>query len=388
MLQCASAFTYEIDDCEAALREIQGQLAEKLQYAANTVGIVMCHPEYLLSGTLSYICDNLPFDVVGVTTASQAVNDAAGEMILTLFVMTSDDVIFRTGITESLASEIDAPTRAAYGNASEGIAETPKLVLAFPPLILENAGDLYPKVWSTILPNTPVFGTIAIDDTVSFSGSETIYKGQNSATQMTFVLCYGNIHPRFLVGVLPESNAMPYQGEVTKSNGPFVSEINNINAYQYFENLGFAAGGAPTDSFLFVPFMLDLKKRADYDGIPVLRVLTSFTEDGTAIFRGNMDENSIFTLSRCSEHDVVSTAVEKLEQIKEIPDVHGALIFSCIIRRMVLGSSMLAELSEARDRLSVPFMMGYAGGEICPTSVKNDVPSNRFHNYTFISLLV
>lgn len=388
MIQCASVYTYEIDDPEVALSDIQSQLAEKLTLSDNTVGIIMCHPEYIYSDALKYIGEHLPFEIVGVTTASQAVNDAAGELLLTIFVMTADDVTFKTGITEPLTSEVDAPTRAAYEKASAGIEGTPRLVLAFPPLILENAGDVYPNVWSEILPNTPVFGTIAIDDTVAFDISETVYNGENSKTRMPFVLCYGNIHPRFLVGVLPEGNTMPYQGEITKSEGPFVSEINNINAYSYFENLGFANNGSPTDSFLFVPFMLDLKKRHDYDGIPVLRVLTTFTEDGTAIFRGNMDQNSIFTLSRCSEHDVISTAAEQIKRIDQMPDVHGLLIFSCIIRRMVLGSSTLAELNEAKNRLHMPFMMGYAGGEICPTSIKDGVPSNRFHNYTFISLMI
>lgn len=390
MLRCASVFTYEIDDPDIALSEINEQLNSKLTLMENSVGIVMCHTEFILSGTLKYICENLPFDVAGVTTASQAVNESSGEMILTIFIMTSDDVVFKTGLTECLNNDIEGPTRAAYEKASAMMTEAPKLALIFPPLILKYAGDVYPNIWNEILPSTPNFGTLPIDDTVAFSNSETIYNGQSFKTQMPFVLCYGNINPRFLIGSLPESNVLPYQGEVTKADGPFVSEINNINAYKYFEDLGFARDGLPDDSFLFVPFMIDLKKRADYDGIPVMRVLTTFTEEGTAIFRGNVDQDSIFTLSKCTPADVVSTTVEKINEINAFPDINGVLSFSCIIRRMVLGSNVLDESDAVKDAInpSIPFMFGYAGGEVCPTSFQNGKAANRFHNYSLVTLII
>lgn len=390
MLNCASVFTYEIDDCDAALAEIKEQLDSKLTLLGNSIGIILCHTEFVWSGAAKYICENLPFDVVGVTTASQAVNDTVGEMVLTLFVMTSDDVIFKPGYTESLLDDYRTPTYAAYETASAGMTEQPRLALVFPPLILKYAGDVYPNLWSEILPDTPNFGTLAIDDTVSFENSETIYNGMNSKDRMAFVLCYGNINPRFSVGALPDNNVLPYQAEVTKSDGPFVAEINNTNAYQYFAERGFADNGQPTDSFLFVPFLIDLKKRADYDGIPVMRVLATFKEDGIAVFRGNVDENSIFTLGKCTEGDVVATAISKIEQINEMPDVNGVLSFSCIIRRMVLGSSALAEAEGIKSTMksTVPFMMGYAGGEVCPTSVNKGRIANRFHNYSLVTLII
>lgn len=388
MLKCASVYTYELDDHEVAYHEIKEQIAQKIMLMENSVGIIMCHPEFIYSGALKYICEKLPFDTVGVTTSSQAINGEAGELILTLFVMTADDVTFKTGQTQSLEDEVEGPTRAAYEKVSAGMNELPKLALVFPPLILKYAGDVYPNTWGSILSNTPVFGTIAIDDTVSFDSSETIYNGENSKTCMPFVLCYGNIHPRFLVGTLPEDNVLAYQGEVTKAQGPFVAEINNMNAYKYFEERGFASNGAPTDSFLFVPFMIDLKKRADYDGVPVMRVLTTFTEDGTAIFRGNVDQNSIFTLSKCTEEDVVSTAIDKIKEINAMAEVHGVLSFSCIIRRMVQGADSLREAEGFKNQLEVPFMFGYAGGEICPTSVKNGSAANRFHNYSLVTLII
>jgi len=391
VLKCASVYTYEIDDPEIALKEITEQLNNKIALMKNSVGIVMCNPEYIHSGTLRYICENLPFDVAGVTTSSQAVNDEAGELILTLFVMSGDDVWFRTGMTGSVAHDIRGPLEAAYKSLSATETEEPKLALIFPPLLLQNAGDSYIFEFERLIPGVPIFGTIAIDDTLVFDASETIYNGKNSTDGMPFVLCYGNIAPRFFVATLHEDKVMPYKGEITSADGPFVHEINNINAYQYFEDIGFASNGALADNYLFVPFVIDLKKRDDYDGIPVIRGHASFTEDGSAIFRGNVDEGSTFTLLTTEADDVLSTTCAKIDQVNELSDVNGVLMFPCIVRRMMtMRINPVVELETTRKaiRPDIPFMMGYAGGEICPTSVRDGTPANRFHNYSLVILIV
>lgn len=391
MLKCASIYIYEIDDPEIALEEIKAQLKEKITLLEHSVGIIMCHTEFVGTGVLKHICENLPFELAGVTTSSQAVNGEAGELILTIFVMSSDDVCFRTGVTESLSEDIEEPTKSAFDKAAIGVSGLPKLALVFPPLILKYAGDSYINAWKQIIPDVPVFGAIAIDDTLNFEGSMTIHNGESYKTAMSFVLCYGNMNPRFFVGTLPENKVMPYKGEITKSNGPFVQEINNMNAYKYFEDIGFASNGALAENFLFVPFVIDQKKREDYDGIPVVRGHVSFTEDGTAIFRGDVDEGSTFTLLTCDPEDVLSTTRQKIEQINQLPDVNGALFFPCIVRHMLtMRISPLIELETVKDTINpdIPFMMGYAGGEICPTSIRNGIPTNRFHNYSLVILVI
>jgi hypothetical protein len=50
----------------------------------------------------------------------------------------------------------------------------------------------------------------------------------------------------------------------------------------------------------------------------------------------------------------------------------------------------LLELETVGDSINpdIPYLIGYAGGEICPTSVRDGVPVNRFHNYSLIILIV
>jgi len=391
MIRCASLYTYEIDSPENALEELKTQLDEKITLLEHSVGIIMCHPDFIGTGVLKHISENLPFDSLGVTTSAQAVNDTAGELILTVFVISSDSVRFKVGMTEDLEDDIDAPLKEAYDEASKGISETPGLALVFLPLLLKYAGDAYVDAWRRITPNTPVFGTIAIDDSITFEGSRTIFKGESYRASMPFLLCYGDINPRFLVGTLPEDKAMPYRGEITKSHGPYVKEINNCNAYQYFESIGFARDGTFAEMFILVPFVIDQKGRADYDGVPVMRGHAAFTENGTAIFRGAVDEGSTFTMLKSGPDDVLTTTRQKIGQINNMDGVNGALMFPCIARQMMtMRKGPVYELEAAKDVIdhSIPFMMGYAGGEVCPTSVRDGTPTNRFHNYSLVILVI
>jgi len=385
MLRCASIYTCEADDHDVALAEIKTQLQSKITLLKNSVGIIMCHSEFIATGVLKHICENLPFDLAGVTTSSQAVNDEVGELMLTIFVVTSNDVRFKTGATEALGDDVDGQIKAAYDKAAVDESVLPELILAFPPFGL-HAGDTYVRAWGKIVPKKPVFGTHAIDDTVSFSECETIFNGVNDKAAMSFVLCYGDINPRFLVATFSENNAVSSKANVTKAKGNCVYEINNDIALKYFEEKGFV------ESVKFTPFMIDLLKREDYDGIPVIRGHAAFTDNGAAIFYGDVDEGSTFTLLKTDADDIVAATVQKVRQINDLPDVNGALLFPCVVRRVAfLGiNKPLLELQSARDVINpeIPFMMGYAGGEICPTSVRDGAAANRFHNHSLVILVI
>jgi hypothetical protein len=305
--------------------------------------------------------------------------------------MTSDDISFKTAVTECLDAGINEPLKNSVTATLADNSETPGLALVFAPLILKYSGDTYSEEMTKYIPNTPIFGSIAIDDTLTYDNCETIYNGETYRTAMVYVFCYGNINPRFIVGTFPDDKAMPYKGEITKSNGSFVSEINNTSAYNYFDSIGFLENGVLSNNFKFVPFAVDQIKRADYDGIPVVRGIALFTEDGTAVFRGDVDEGSVFSILTFEAEDVLSTTEKTIAQINSLPDVNGALMFTCIGRRfMTMSIDPLAEPETTRGGISpgIPFMMSYAGGEICPTLFKDGVPTNRFHNYSIIILVI
>jgi len=391
MLKCASVYTCEIDDAALALEEIRKQLETKITLMENTVGIITCHTEFIATGVMKYVCENLPFDIVGITTASMAVNDNVGDLALAIFVMTSDDTRFITGSSERDGDDVEGPIKAAFIKAAAEISDQPKLVLTFPPFFPIALRSEYIKAWAKIAPGTPVFGSFAADDNVDFSESETIYNGINYKETTPFILCYGNINPRFLIGPIPSGNDIPSEGVVTKSKGSFAYEINHIKAHDYLKNLDLKKELTTEDVLLLFPLRVHFKGCEDYDGVPVLRTHAGFSEDGAALFHGDMPEGSTFSYATPIPDDIISSTVQKIEEVNAMPDVNGVLFLSSGCRRMVvLGMGPFVELESARNALNsrIPFLMGYSGGTMCPTSVKNGIPVNRFHAYSLVVLVV
>jgi hypothetical protein len=207
---------------------------------------------------------------------------------------------------------------------------------------------------------------------------------------MAFIVVAGAVNPRFLIATVDDRNKTPYSGEITKSEKNIVHEINDVSTYESFADIGLAKNGKLDDGFQFVPILIDFKKRADYDGVPVVRAIVYLTENGDAICRGYMYQNSVFTVINPTAEDFLQSSAELIEKIKAIPDRQATLIFSCVVRRIMFGAKPLIEAAMVEEKLKggSPFMLAYAGGEICPTSVRAGNVTNRFHNYSIIACIL
>jgi hypothetical protein len=103
-----------------------------------------------------------------------------------------------------------------------------------------------------------------------------------------------------------------------------------------------------------------------------------------------MYQNSVFTVISPTTEDIVTSSEEFIDKLGAMPDREATIIFSCIVRRMSFGADPLTEARIAESKLSglPPFMFAYAGGEICPTSVRDGSAVNRFHNYSIIACVL
>jgi hypothetical protein len=391
MLRSIGLHIYELEDADAAVAEINAGL-EGFPLMEHTAGIIMCDPEYIDSGVYEAICAALPFPVAGTTTMTQAVEGETGLLMLTVFVLTGDDVFFAAAMTGEIAGDNDAlaPTRASFDEAVRQLPSEPKLILAFPPLIAENAGDAYVEALTALCPGVPVFGTLAISDSLTFDNCSTLCCGAASLNKMAFIVVAGAVSPRFLISTVNDHNKTPYSGEITKSEKNIVREINGISTYEYFSDIGLAKDGRLDQGLQFVPILVDFNKRHDYDGVPVVRAIVYLDENGDAVCRGYMYQNSIFTVINPSAADIMQSSEDLMEQIKAIPDRRATLIFSCVVRRMMFGAEPLLEAAMVEKSLrgGPPFMLAYAGGEICPTSASAAGVTNRFHNYSIIACIL
>ena len=384
MIKTITAFTADLDDEKLAVAQIKSQLGPMDGLLKHTIGIIACHYEFLLSGIVKAVCDSLPFEVIGTISSAQSVHDEADSLLLTLMVMTSDDVEFITTLTPSLATEPSQAIRDGYLAACR--AEKPGLIFAFGPFMPQNSGDEYIDVITEVSGGAPCFGTLAVDDTLDFSNCFMLYNGTHYREQMGMILFYGDIQPKFYVANISKSNIFEKSAVVTKSAGPVLMEVNERPVIEYFEDLGLVHASETQYAMSSLPFLLDYN-----DGTPyVSKIFVMLTPEKYAICAGAMPQGSTLYMARTDKADVLLTTGQAMDQLlKDIENASGLLIYSCISRSMALGSDALKEMELIDEKIGarLPYLMAYSGGEICPTQVSDGKAINRFHNNAFIACL-
>jgi len=382
MVQTFTAYTTEIDDVRTAVADIQKQLNTGSALGANTIGILMCHYEFVFSGVVEALSDALPFEIVGTITSAQATPHVADSLLLTLMVLTSDDVQFHVGCTDSLIGNPTAAIEDTYHSLALPGA-VPALIFAFAAFLPQNSGDEYVATFSRLSGNAPCFGTLAIDDTATFENTFVLHNNMHFRDKMTMVLVYGNIQPQFFIASISKNKILDDAALITKSDRHILKEVNGRPVAEYFEKRGLTKASETSYALSTLPFMLDYK-----DGTPlVAKVFVTLDGDNHAICGGDMPEGSTLYIGVFDKDDVLLTtrgAVEAALAAKQ--NASGMLIFSCVSRFMSLGADVHDELSLIKTLAGarLPFMMAYSGGEICPTAVRGTNAVNRFHNDSLI----
>ena len=384
MIKTFTLLTEEVDDAGLAAGQIMSQLEKAGELHKNTLGIVACHYEYVFSGVLKAVCEALPFDVVGTISQIQGVCGRSGSLLLTILVMTSDDVRFVRAVTPSLLEEPGRVIAESYG-AAAGM-EKPALILAFAPFILQNSGDEYVAALSAASGGAPCFGTLAVDDTMDFSSCFMVADGEHYHDRMAMALVYGDISPKFYVANISHSRLIGRSAVVTKSAGHVLMEVNERPVVEYFEDLGLADASEEQYAMSSLPFLLDYG-----DDTPMVsKLFIKLSPEKYAICAGAMPEGSRMHIAMSDEEDVMVTTGEALDRMLcDISGASGALIYSCVARCMTLGAKQFGEIGAADGKLGgkLPFMVACSGGEICPSQVSDDLAINRFHNNAFIACM-
>jgi hypothetical protein len=385
MIKTLTAYTEEIDDQDVATEEILSQLDLDANQKKNSIGIIACHYEYIFSGVAKAISEALPFDVIGTISPAQASGENAGVLALTIMVLTSDDLIFETVLSDSLIGDPAVSITKAYKEAFAGHDGRPSLILPYAGFMLENSGDEYIRVLTEVSGGAPCFGTLAVDDSADFHNSFSIYNGIEYRDRMALALIYGDIKPKFYTATISTEKIIDKPALVTESEGHILKRVNDRPVVEFFEELGLTQASETNYAMTSLPFMLDYN-----DGTPpVSKVFVMLDEDRNAICAGMMPEGSTLSIGVFDKEDVLLTTGNALQKaLDEGSNANGIIIYSCISRNMSLGGDPLLELELVIGKNKVtgnlPLLMAYSGGEVCPTQVSADKAVNRFHNNTFI----
>jgi hypothetical protein len=381
MIRTLSASTDNIDDFEAAVKDIKTQIDPDRNLLKNTVGIVACHYEFAESGTLKAICDAMPFEICGTISSAQGTEKGAETLNFALLVLTSDTVTFKTAVSGSLAEKPGQVIEECYKAAAGG--EKPALIFTFAPFMVANSGDEYVRVLTGISGGAPCFGTLAVDDTADFHECFMLCNGEHYQDRMCMVLVYGEFRPKFYLATISGEKILAQSALITKSEGHLLKEVNGRPVAEFFASLGLTKASEAAYAMTSIPFTVDYN-----DGTPpISRAFIGLDKDKCAICAGAMPEGATLKIGVSDKDDVLLTSGQAMERaLGETPDPSGILIYSCISRGMTLGSEILTEMALIREKTAgkIPLLQAYSGGEICPTQINEDSAVNRFHNNTFV----
>ena len=388
MLKTLVAYTNEVDDVNHAIKMITAQLDIQRNIYKNAIGIITCHYEFIDSGVVKALCEALPFDIVGTTSILQGTNNESGMFLLTLMVLTSDDISFTATLSPPLLPFLKQSIETAYKEAvSQENNTPPSLLFVFAPVSSELSGDNYVDFLSQISDNVPCFGTLAVDDTSNFENCYMIFNGEHYRNCIGLISVFGNISPRFFIAMISPNNILENGALVTKSEGPILKGVNGRPAIEYFENLGLAEAIEERYSLSSLPIILDYN-----DGSPqVSKVFISITADNDILCAGTIPEGSTMNIGVFNKDDVLYTTGQAVEDtLEHIENASCMLVYSCITRSVSLDADVQTELDLVKNKVEkkLPFMMAYSNGEICPTKINNAKAINRFHNNALIICLL
>jgi hypothetical protein len=395
MVKILNAHTQELDEPEKAVREILELLDIKNNLLKNTVALLFCHAKFIETGAAEAVYKSLPFTVLGCTSqyfglpavASKPAVD--GGVILTVTILTSDDIDFAAGISGPLNEKnVEECVHELFRRTASSPGEPASLAFAFPPTMTSVPGDIIAASLDRACAGVPIFGSVALDMSTHIQNPRTIFKampaGDSGAfnDRMVLLLFKGQVKPRFFHSSFPEKSILPWDAVITEAAGNRIISINNRPALPFIKELGFFQNDV-NESIMVYPLVIEYPNN-DTDVV----VLQDIGPEGQLICSRKVQSGGVLNIGAVTSDSVLESAKSMAQDLKKDCNGRGFLMFSCLLRNVVLGGSSQAEFELVRQELgsySGSWLFLNSGGEICPGYTENGESVNRFHQYALIA---
>jgi hypothetical protein len=384
MIEVLLSHTLEVDEIELALRDVLTQLNLGKRLRKHSMGIIHCTQEFVSSGVVKALCERLPFPVVGINSLLNSSSlGLMDNMLLTLAVLTSDNVKFATGLSGPLEPFFRASLMDMYVDTENLLSSRPSFMLIFGPSLLSCAiGEKIVETLDEASDNVPMFGSLAADYSTQISNPRVIYNGESYSTRAAVVLVEGNLNPRFFSFPVPTTKAIQQKAIITASENNLVKEVNGVPVLEFMESLGLCWDGQISGTHS-IPIFLDRN-----DGFPpTVRTIQCQTPEGYIILCGDAPVDTTLGIGAMDQKEVLDSIIKASNRVRLLaPDVF--LLYSCLSRNIILGLDYLAEIEALHNNLrdQINYIFAYSSGEICPVLFKDGKLHNQFHNMTLISL--
>jgi hypothetical protein len=381
MIQFLTSFTLEIDDPRIAADEILEQLDPEHSLLKNSAGLIFCSLDFVLSGAVEAVCKVLPFEIIGCTTHGVAVGGSMGENMLAVMVLTSDEVFFRTGVSEPLGVDGETQVKELYERLSGSPGFSPSLMLICHSNPEFFPGDRMQEALDRISGGIPLFGTNALDEIIGKRTPTMIHNGASYSDRIALILVYGAEEGRFHIASLPEINIYSKPAVVTEAQDNKIISINDIPAAEFMEQFGIVSRDKLNAIYGF-PLLID-----NHDGKGLrFCAIRNIEEDGALCCFSIVAKGAALKPSAQMQEEVLRSSEQLAESIRKEGGKKNHLIFSCFGRS--------APLVDLRDEMSLfqkhlegnSYMFVYSGGEFCPTDDERGEFHNGFHQFSIISL--
>ncbi len=373
----------DIDPVEAA-REIIRQCRDGLAGERPRAGLLFSTYDTELAPLVAAIRTEFPDMELAGTTSAGEMSSVLGfqEDSATLAVFASDSVDMTTGLGPGISESPAAAAAAALDQALAATEQPPRLCIALPSVTGPDPTEVLGEL-QALMGDIPVIGGGSAPNTNP--GEPRIarqIRGDGVEEDAVVVLVFsGPLSVSF--GVDTGWRPIGARGRVTESNGNVISAIDGEPALAFHERY-LGPGGKPTPANPLAVFDGDTPEF-------YLRVPRDFdAAEGTLLTAGGVPDGAQVQLTVAATDEIfagTTSAVRKaLAAFPGASAPDAALVFSCAIRKLMLGTRTGAELEIARTELgeAVPICGFYCFGEIAPMG-SGDV---RFHNETMVAVLM
>lgn len=384
MLRMAVGHSDDVDAADAIAIAVE-QCRAQLDGLAPQAGLLVATFDSFDSSLVAAVRDAFPGCAVMGSTSSAEMSSTSGflEDSVSLALFASDDIDVTAGLGLGLDRDVDAACRAAIAEARSQTDQDPKVCVVF-----ADAGIVDPQrtldALAGALPDDVVVvgGGSAWHDLSSGAPSWQFCNERVTSEGVAILLFSGPI--AYSIAVATGWRSLGASGVVTRSAPRQIDEIDGRPAMEflarYLDVTGPAALGNP------------LAVREVGANETYLRAVTgSDAASGALSLYGSIPVGATVQLTTATTEDILSGTRQSLAEaaadfpVGSRPD--AALMFSCVARRMLLGSKASSEVELARTELgpSVALAGLYCYGEIGPVL---GMPSSRYFNTTFVTLLL
>jgi hypothetical protein len=324
-------------------------------------------------------------ELIGSSSAGEMSPGSGYQEDSVLLVMfASDEVDITAGLAEHVYDDIEGSIRAAVDEARSKTDKSPRLCMTTPATFGDTRSFLE-TLRSALGEEVPILGggAAAPSNRGPLNASWQFYGDRVLEGAAPILLFSGPL--AFSFGIDTGWRSVGPRGRVTKSSGPgVVDEIDGKPALAFYQRY-LGDGFQPAFANPLAVYESDSES-------PYLRAPTAHDPDtGAVSVAGFLPEGAEVQLTVAATEEIFDGARSALKQaVDRYPsprDPEAAVIFSCAIRKYLLGTRTGDEFQILSEDLggAVPVCGFYSFGEIAPFDAGGEI---RFHNETLVAILM